>query len=267
MKFAIILALLCISATVLAEKAQTRTKLTNLLNMQARAADAVDSALQLLYDLKQANFDSQAAADEVNRTQEANYGKQIADLTFIADANKAAGNEATDRRKWFENEIAVTQEYLVWINNRRKEIHRKRAELQEQRCVSSMMLVKALKEHDEALEVIRWLREDILGIVGGGEEEGAEGVELSQLKDVTQKLSAYKHLFNQQAMKAFNQLTNQEDVDPELQQYDEKASDNEKGKLEVKSMGSGTDDRDVGQKILEAVDKLEQHLKDSIEDL
>lgn len=29
------------------------------------------------------------------------------------------------------------------------------------------MFIKALKEHDEALEVIRWLREDILGIVGG----------------------------------------------------------------------------------------------------
>jgi len=27
------------------------------------------------------------------------------------------------------------------------------------------MFVKALKEHDEALEVIRWLREDILGVI------------------------------------------------------------------------------------------------------
>ncbi len=28
-----------------------------------------------------------------------------------------------------------------------------------------MMFIKALKEHDEALEVIRFLREDVLGIV------------------------------------------------------------------------------------------------------
>ena len=35
------------------------------------------------------------------------------------------------------------------------------------------MFIKALKEHDEALEVIRWLREDILGVVAGNEEEGA----------------------------------------------------------------------------------------------
>jgi hypothetical protein len=33
------------------------------------------------------------------------------------------------------------------------------------------MFVKALKEHDEALEVIRWLREDIVGIVNSGDEE------------------------------------------------------------------------------------------------
>jgi len=34
------------------------------------------------------------------------------------------------------------------------------------------MFVKALKEHDEALEVIRWLREDILGVIAdhSGEE-------------------------------------------------------------------------------------------------
>jgi len=27
------------------------------------------------------------------------------------------------------------------------------------------MFIKALKEHDEAIEVVRWLREDILGVV------------------------------------------------------------------------------------------------------
>lgn len=37
------------------------------------------------------------------------------------------------------------------------------------------MFVKALKEHDEALEVVRWLREDILGVIADhGEEEGTE---------------------------------------------------------------------------------------------
>jgi hypothetical protein len=32
------------------------------------------------------------------------------------------------------------------------------------------MFVKALKEHDEALEVIRWLREDILGVIASSDD-------------------------------------------------------------------------------------------------
>jgi len=36
-----------------------------------------------------------------------------------------------------------------------------------------MMFVKALKEHDEALEVIRWLREDIMGIIDSRSDDGA----------------------------------------------------------------------------------------------
>jgi len=32
------------------------------------------------------------------------------------------------------------------------------------------MFVKALKEHDEALEVIRWLREDILGVIAASDD-------------------------------------------------------------------------------------------------
>jgi hypothetical protein len=50
-------------------------------------------------------------------------------LLSIADINKAAGNEATTYRKHVENEIQVTHEYLVWINNRRAEILRKKEDL------------------------------------------------------------------------------------------------------------------------------------------
>jgi len=36
------------------------------------------------------------------------------------------------------------------------------------------MFVKALKEHDEALEVIRWLREDILGVIADNNAEDVD---------------------------------------------------------------------------------------------
>jgi hypothetical protein len=35
------------------------------------------------------------------------------------------------------------------------------------------MFIKALKEHDEALEVVRWLREDILGVIADSNEDEA----------------------------------------------------------------------------------------------
>jgi len=54
------------------------------------------------------------------------------------------------------------------------------------------MFVKALKEHDEALEVIRWLREDILGVIADRSEED---VDFSQISSSADKLKAYAHLF------------------------------------------------------------------------
>lgn len=54
------------------------------------------------------------------------------------------------------------------------------------------MFVKALKEHDEALEVIRWLREDILGVIS---DHNADDVDFSQISSSADKLKAYAHLF------------------------------------------------------------------------
>jgi len=62
-------------------------------------------------------------------------------------------------------EINRTREYLIWIRARRVDLQKKRVELSEQRCVANAMFIKKLKEHDEALQVIKLLREDIVGIV------------------------------------------------------------------------------------------------------
>jgi hypothetical protein len=260
MRTAILFVLLCLSVSTFADQTNFRNKLTSLLDMQAKASDAIDSALQLLRDLKQANVDAQAEADEVNRTTETELGKQIADLTFIADQNKASGDESTTYRKHIESEIQVTQEYLTWINNRRKEIFQKREDLRRQRCISNMMFIKSLKEHEEALKVITWLKEDVLGII-----EGVSDDSLAQIKDSASRLQAYAHLFNEQAMNEFAQLT--APVDPHSAEWDNKATDNGKDALSFDRMGAGTDERDVGAKLVEAIDKLKQHLQDSIEDL
>jgi hypothetical protein len=56
---------------------------------------------------------------------------EIGDLTALADSNKANGDAATEHRKYIENRIDVTNQYLQWIVARREELIRKRAELSE----------------------------------------------------------------------------------------------------------------------------------------
>lgn len=236
--------------------------------MQSRAVDAVDSALQLLRDLKQANVDAQAKADEINVTQEAELARQIADLTTIADQNKQVGDDSTAHRKHIEAEIQSTQEYLVWNNNRKAEIVRKRDEYREQRCIANLMFIKSLKEHDEALEVVRWLKEDVLGVVQA--HQAGEDVSFADIStmDSAMKLTAYAHLFNQKALAEFAQLTQgPQAVDASTAEWDDDANDNTRGELSLQHMGSGADQRDVGQKLLDAIDALEQHLITAMADL
>jgi quinol monooxygenase YgiN len=108
------------------------------------------------------------------------------------------------------------------------------------------MFVKALKEHDEALQVVKLLREDVAGVI----REHGGNVDFAQFKDVTDKLAAYTHLFNEEAMRAFAELTGDDHaahaVDAETGEYDNRAKDNQKGALELESGPSGTDDRDLG---------------------
>jgi len=56
-----------------------------------------------------------------------------------------------------------------------------------------MMFVKALKEHDEALAVIKILKEEIAAII---DDMSGQGVDFAQIKDASSKLKAYSHLFN-----------------------------------------------------------------------
>jgi hypothetical protein len=51
--------LLTFSAYALADTTKFESKLTAMLNMKARASDAVDSVMALLYDLKAANVKEQ----------------------------------------------------------------------------------------------------------------------------------------------------------------------------------------------------------------
>lgn len=58
-----VLLILVLFGAVAVSAASNQNKITSLLMMKTKAGDAVDSALSVLQDLKQANVDSQTKAD------------------------------------------------------------------------------------------------------------------------------------------------------------------------------------------------------------
>lgn len=238
-----------------APAANSNDKIIELMQMNAKAADAVDSALQVLYDLESANQDAQDAADELNRTQQAACDAEIEDLRQIAESNKDTAQSATSHRQYLESEIASTEEYLAWIESRRAEIHAREEELQDQRCYSNAIFIRALKEQADGLTAIDLLRNDVLG---AAERAEASPEELLQVKDATKKLSAYKNLFNEQAIAEFEQLANQlNDVD-----YREEG-------LKLMAAGDratnrGVDGGNVLEQIHNLLNKFESHLEENI---
>jgi len=219
-------------------------KIVELAQMNAAAADAIDSALTVLYDLQQANVDAQETADELNKTQQAACDSEIEDLRQIAESNKQSGEDATNHRKYLENEITETEAHLEWIASRRAEIHAREEELQDQRCYSNAIFIRALKEHADGLLAIDLLRNDVLP---ASERAEAANTELTQIKDATKKLSAYKHLLNQQAIAEFEQLTG----------HVEDSTDNQKAGLDLMSAGDRAANRGVdGSATMEQIHNL-----------
>jgi DNA repair exonuclease SbcCD ATPase subunit len=244
------------SAMVFAAPANTNDKIIELMQMNAKAADAVDSALQVLYDLETANHDAQDAADELNRTQQAACDAEIEDLRQIAESNKDTAQSATAHRQYLESEIASTEEYLAWIESRRAEIHAREEELQDQRCYSNAIFIRALKEQADGLTAIDLLRNDVLG---AAERSEGSTEELLQVKDATKKLSAYKNLFNEQAIAEFEQLANQlsDDVDYREEGLKLMAAGD-------RAAGRGVDGGNVMEQIHNLLNKFETHLEENI---
>jgi len=99
------------------------------------------------------------------------------------------------------------------------------------------------------------LKEDVIGLVHGESETSLAEI---QKMDSAQKLKAYAYLFNQAAMDDFAQLTQgPEAVDESTGEWDAAADDNDRGALQLQHASAGTKERDVGQKLIEAIERLE----------
>lgn len=70
------------------------------------------------------------------------------------------------------------------------------------RCFSNNLFVRSIKQHQDALAVIRVLKQDVSGYLTGAPSSLAE----VKVENVADKLKMYSTLFNQKALEQFVEL-------------------------------------------------------------
>ncbi|CAD8155423.1 unnamed protein product [Paramecium octaurelia] len=238
MKF-IIVVLFALAATTYASK--TQDQIIALLQTGTKASDAIDTVFGLLNDLKQSNIDAQFAADQKNETDEWVGAQTIEQFTKIKSLNQKLFNQAIENRANYEEVLKQTKNYLAWNEARRDEIARKIDALQDNQCFSNQLFVKSIKHNQEALEVIRLLKQDVAGYIING-----DSFEFTQVKaqSVAEKLKQYSNLFQDHQIKSFLALAN--------------------GQEEGASSGHGAT---LAEKVLSVLEGLESELSASLENL
>jgi len=274
MKAIAALLLLCITASALAAGADMKAQLAALLTAKAQANDAVDSALQLLYDLLQAEHDEQADHDARHEEEVRIGNEQISQLTDVKNAIRHECDNGHDHLKFIVDEITDSENHLVWIAGRVETLNRQREELEAARCESNAIFVQTLREHNDAFEVIAWLRADLANWQAAANLENESS--FAQLTSVVDKLKAYSHLFNQNAINEFVQLGDPQTWDQltdgaTRRDIDAAHVDNQRDALGLEDFDAGTGSRNVQGSLVERIgallDKLEAHLQASMRDL
>ncbi|CAD8064016.1 unnamed protein product [Paramecium sonneborni] len=237
MKF-IIVVLLALAATTYGSK--TQDQILALLQTGTKASDAIDTVFGLLNDLKQSNIDAQFAADQKNETDEWIGAQTIEQFTKIKSLNQKLFNQAIENRGNYEEVLKQTKNYLAWNEARRDEIARKIDALQDNQCFSNQLFVKSIKHNQEALEVIRLLKQDVAGYIING-----DSFEFTQVKaqSVAEKLKQYSNLFQDHQIKSFLALANTQEE------------------------GTSTGGATLAEKVLSVLEGLESELEASLENL
>jgi len=240
--------------------------------MKAQASDAVDSALQLLYDLIQAEHDEQTHHDEVHAQEVIDGEAQIAYLLGVKNDIRAECDNGHEHLQFVLDEITDTQNHLLWIQGRVDTLHNQREQLEAARCESNAIFIQSIREHQDALDIIEWLRSDLVN----WQNAESLGANFAQVTSLADKLKAYSHLFEKNALKEFLSLGDPKSWD-ELtdgttrRDIDDAAVDNNRDALALDGFDSQTSDRNVAGTLAERIsallDKLEAHIKDSLVDL
>ncbi|CAD8062054.1 unnamed protein product [Paramecium sonneborni] len=226
-----------------------------LLQTGSESNDAVQAVYDLLNDLKTSNIEAQGVADEKNISDEEIGQARIAALSKVNELNQKAWASAKARREQIGIEYREATDYIAWATQRLADIDRRSVELQELRCFSNGLFVRAIKQHNDALGVIRVLKNDLSGYLTG---QPSSMVELN-VQNVSDKLKQYSQLFNQDAMTKFTQLA--------AEQASGNAELHALGQDEGSSSSSRQPGDNVGQLVYNALSDLEDQLRTSLSNL
>merc|ERR1712110_854592 len=245
-------------------------KFTQFMQLKEQAGNAVDAVMDVLNGLRQSALDERAALDVSHDETEAAFAKRIGDLTAIMNTNRGIYDATIANREFVEQEIVNTANYIEFINNRFAQIAALVAELQDERCDASLIFVTRCREHYEALTAVELLKQDL-----SDWEAAGMPTSLAQIKNMGSfnKLSAYTHLFNQQALNNFLALAEGDDYMDErratAEEIGDDADDNDRGALELEAHTSDRDDTEqtIIGKLMVRLDEFVVHLHQSMADL
>jgi hypothetical protein len=245
-------------------------KFTQFMQLKEQAGNAVDAVMDVLNGLRQSALDERAALDAAHDETEAQFAQRIGDLTAIMNTNRGIYDATIANREFVEQEIVNTANYIDFIHNRFDAIDALVAELQDERCDASLVFVTRCREHYEALTAVDLLKQDL-----SDWEAAGMPVSLAQIKDMGSfnKLSAYTHLFKQQALSNFLSLAEGDDYMDERRATAEEIGDdhvdNERGAQVLEEHTSDRDDTEttVIGKLMVRLDEFVVHLKASMDDL
>ena len=258
----------CASAT------RFNNQVTNLMQANSMATDAVDTVEQLLLELKDSIYKEQADHDARWAQQQIDGAKTIADLTAVANRNREIAEDATEHREWVEAEIEDSHNHLEWIDNRLETIAASLVQLNVTRCEANQLFIQQLKEHQDALDAIAILRTEL----DRTEAAGQAPVFAETEGTFTNKLAEYEHLFEQNAVNEFFQQAEVEipEVNSNMEDFDyvdDVSSGREeeghvythRDELDTESFESTVDTSDlVGtlhDKVNAMLDRLQSHLE------
>jgi chromosome segregation ATPase len=247
------------------------------------AQQAFDEVKNLLVNFKADIVTEQSQADIRNEKDEQNCDDQIAAAQAKVASRQADVDDLQKHIDWLNNEQTESETDQHTREDRIVANAKLLADFKQQRCDNNLLFVKQLREHMEAIDVLGYLRGDIVDYFNNkNSTQGVNTAFIERFAEFSHLLSdKHKQIFMQltqvvQGLPDVNALTSEVDASTATQERtaDQVGTghvDNTQGPLQkldhVAWESTDAYNAKLEQRVLDMIDGLIQHLKDSRDDL